>query len=122
MLDYAANGTRYWGDGALAQLFWGTCADAGRDPGSVLEEAVCWKTPIDAAEQAGSLIRRRWTSWRAKPAKWETKTGRCAVHGTVEATRKMPEMGFPFIVLAVSRAIARRRPFRCPNCGKPVTV
>lgn len=30
MLDYAANGTRYWGDGAVAQLFERTCADAGR--------------------------------------------------------------------------------------------
>jgi hypothetical protein len=40
MLDYAANGTRYWGDGALAQLFERTCADAGRDSAVVLEEAV----------------------------------------------------------------------------------
>lgn len=38
MLDYAANGTRYWGDGALAQLFERTCADIGRDPAAVLQE------------------------------------------------------------------------------------
>jgi hypothetical protein len=38
MLDYAANGTRYWGDGALAQLFERTCARIGRDPAAVLEE------------------------------------------------------------------------------------
>jgi hypothetical protein len=38
MLDYAANGTRYWGDGALAQLFKRTCADIGRDPAAVLQE------------------------------------------------------------------------------------
>ena len=37
MLDYAANGTRYWGEGALAQLFERTCADVGRDPAAVLE-------------------------------------------------------------------------------------
>jgi len=28
----------------------------------------------------------------------ETLTGQCAVHGTVEATRDIPKMGFPFIV------------------------
>lgn len=38
MLDYAANGTRYWGDGALSQLFGQTCAGAGRDPAAVLGE------------------------------------------------------------------------------------
>ena len=34
MLDYAANGVRYWADGALRQLFERTCADTGRDPGA----------------------------------------------------------------------------------------
>jgi hypothetical protein len=38
MLDYAANGTRYWGDGTLSQLFGRTCAGAGRDPAAVLAE------------------------------------------------------------------------------------
>jgi hypothetical protein len=38
MLDYAANGTRYWGDGTLAHLFEQTCADLGRDPAAVLQE------------------------------------------------------------------------------------
>ena len=38
MLDYAANGTRYWGDGTLAQLFERTCAGIGRDPAAVLAE------------------------------------------------------------------------------------
>ncbi len=38
MLDYAANGTRYWGEGALAELFERTCADSGRDPAAVLGE------------------------------------------------------------------------------------
>jgi hypothetical protein len=52
----------------------------------------------------------------------ETRTGRCATHGTVEATREIPGMGFPFIYYAVVRAMAKRRPFLCPTCGQPVTV
>jgi hypothetical protein len=40
MLDYAANGTRYWGDGALSGLFEQTCAGAGRDSAAVLEEVL----------------------------------------------------------------------------------
>jgi hypothetical protein len=40
MLDYAANGVRYWGDGALQQLFERTCADNDRAPASVLEEVI----------------------------------------------------------------------------------
>jgi len=52
----------------------------------------------------------------------ETRTGRCATHGTVEATREIPKMGFPFIYYAAVRAMAKRRPFRCPACGEPVTV
>lgn len=52
----------------------------------------------------------------------ETRTGRCATHGTVQATREIPKMGFPFIYYAAVRAMARRRPFQCPECGQPVTV
>ena len=52
----------------------------------------------------------------------ETRTGRCEAHGTVHATRKIPTMGFPFFYFTVARAMARRRPFRCPECGQPVTV
>jgi hypothetical protein len=40
MLDYAANGVRYWGDGALLHLFERTCAGAGQDPAVVLEEVI----------------------------------------------------------------------------------
>lgn len=50
----------------------------------------------------------------------QTRTGRCADHGTVEATREMPKMGFPFIVYAIWRALAKRQPFRCPQCGTPI--
>ena len=47
----------------------------------------------------------------------QTTTGRCPTHGTVEATREIPRMGFPFIVFAILRARARRKPFLCPECG-----
>jgi hypothetical protein len=29
-------------------------------------------------------------------------------------------MGFPFIVFAIWRSIAKRQPFRCPDCGAAV--
>ena len=50
----------------------------------------------------------------------QTQAGRCSAHGTVEATREVPELGFPFVVYAIWRAIVRRRPFRCPECGAAV--
>jgi len=50
----------------------------------------------------------------------QTQAGRCATRGTVQATREVPEMGFPFAVYAVLRAVARRRPFLCPQCGAAV--
>jgi hypothetical protein len=50
----------------------------------------------------------------------QTQTGQCATHGTVQATREIPKMGFPFIVYAPWRAIAKRRPFLCPECGSAV--
>jgi hypothetical protein len=50
----------------------------------------------------------------------QTQTGRCATHGPVQATRDIPKMGFPFIVYAIRRAVAQRRPFLCPECGAAV--
>jgi hypothetical protein len=50
----------------------------------------------------------------------QTQAGRCSTHGTAEATRQVPEKGFPFVVYAIWRAVARRRPFRCPECGTAV--
>ena len=50
----------------------------------------------------------------------QTRTGRCADHGTVQATREIPRMGFPLIVYAIWRALAKRQPFRCPQCGTAV--
>ena len=52
----------------------------------------------------------------------QTRAGRCETHGTVEAKREVPTAHFPFIVYAVRRLIATRRPFRCPTCGASVTT
>lgn len=51
----------------------------------------------------------------------ETRTAQCETHGSVQAEREMPKMGWPFIYYAAVRAMAKRRPFRCPECGQPVT-
>ena len=50
----------------------------------------------------------------------QTQAGRCATHGTVQATREVPEMGFPYVVYALRRAVALRRPYLCPECGAAV--
>ena len=52
----------------------------------------------------------------------ETQPGHCATHGTVEATREIPAVGWPFIYYAIRRARARKRPFLCPDCGEPATL
>jgi hypothetical protein len=54
--------------------------------------------------------------------KVETRDGHCATHGAVAATREMPEPGFPYLLYAARRLTARRRPYRCPTCGEPVTT
>jgi ABC-2 type transport system ATP-binding protein len=50
----------------------------------------------------------------------QTQAGRCSTHGTVEATREIPGMGFPFVVYGIWRTVAQRRPFLCPECGAAV--
>jgi hypothetical protein len=50
----------------------------------------------------------------------QTQSGQCATHGKVQATREIPEMGFPFVVFAIWRSLAKRKPFRCPDCGTAV--
>ncbi len=52
----------------------------------------------------------------------ETQTihGDCPTHGTVEATRELPKVTFPPIITAVRRAMAKKRPYRCPECGAEV--
>ena len=52
----------------------------------------------------------------------QTQTGQCPAHGTVEATREIPKMAFPYVYFAVMRSIAQRRPYRCPQCGAVVEV
>ena len=50
----------------------------------------------------------------------QTATGHCPTHGEVEATRQIPRVTFPPIITAVRRALAKRRPYRCPTCGAAV--
>jgi predicted RNA-binding Zn-ribbon protein involved in translation (DUF1610 family) len=52
----------------------------------------------------------------------QTRTAVCPTHGTVEATREIPKSGFPYLVNAVRRALAERRPYHCPTCGEAVTT
>ncbi len=50
----------------------------------------------------------------------QTQAGRCPTHGTVQATREIPQLGFPYVVYAIWRAAAQRRPYLCPECGAAV--
>jgi len=50
----------------------------------------------------------------------QTQAGRCSTHGTVQATREIPQMGFPYVVYAIRRAVAQRRSYLCPECGAAV--
>lgn len=50
----------------------------------------------------------------------QTQTGRCATHGTVQAMREIPAMGFPYVIYAIRRGLAQRRPYLCPECGTAV--
>jgi len=50
----------------------------------------------------------------------QTETGQCPTHGTVEATREIPKLAFPYVFFAVWRSMAQRRPYRCPQCGAAV--
>ena len=52
----------------------------------------------------------------------ETRTGRCATHGFVAATRKTPQLRYPILIDLVVRTVARYRRYRCPACGAPVTA
>ena len=51
----------------------------------------------------------------------QTRPSRCATHGPVEGTRKMPKLRFPFIITGAMRLAAATRPFRCPRCGAKAT-
>ena len=52
----------------------------------------------------------------------QTLNGTCPTHGAVEGKREIPGSGFPFVVNAVRRYFAKRRPYKCPTCGGPVTT
>jgi hypothetical protein len=54
--------------------------------------------------------------------KIETRNGTCPTRGTVPAERQMPRPGFPFVVYALRRLFAARRPYRCPDCGIAVVA
>jgi hypothetical protein len=51
----------------------------------------------------------------------QTRLSRCADHGLVQATRRMPRLRFPFIVTGVTWLAARAGAFRCPECGARAT-
>ncbi len=50
----------------------------------------------------------------------QTKQGRCETDGSVQATREIPRLEFPFIVYAFLRWRAKKGPFICPVCERPV--
>jgi hypothetical protein len=50
----------------------------------------------------------------------QARRGTCPAHGLVEGQREIPRMGFPFVVFAVRRLLAQRKPFTCPTCGSPI--
>lgn len=50
----------------------------------------------------------------------QTTIGDCPTHGQVEAIRELPRITFPPMISAIRRAIAQRRPYRCPTCRNAV--
>ena len=52
----------------------------------------------------------------------QTVTGTCPTHGEVQATRSLPRVTFPPVINAIRRSIAKKRPYRCPVCGAPVST
>ena len=50
----------------------------------------------------------------------QTIIGDCPTHGQVEAVRQLPRITFPPVISTIRRAIAQRRPYRCPTCGAAV--
>jgi hypothetical protein len=55
------------------------------------------------------------------PTDNETRAGTCSTHGTVQAERQLPKLTFPFLITAPKRYLAKRKPYRCPECGSNVT-
>jgi hypothetical protein len=56
------------------------------------------------------------------PDKMQIRAGTCPNHGSVHAQRRLPGPTFPFLIYALRRQIAARRPYRCPDCSTPVVT
>ena len=54
-------------------------------------------------------------------AEVQTRQGTCPTHGSVQGTRQIPRITFPWLITAVVRAVAMRRPYLCPQCGEHVS-
>ncbi len=50
-----------------------------------------------------------------------TRQGTCRTHGRVQAEKRLPKLGFPFVITGVARGFAAMRPYRCPDCGAKVS-
>jgi hypothetical protein len=53
----------------------------------------------------------------SKKSQTQTRLSRCDTHGTVEGTRQLPKLGFPFLITGPKRLVAMAAAFRCPQCG-----
>ncbi len=51
----------------------------------------------------------------------KTMPGRCPVHGEVQATKKVPNVAFPFIVYLFRMVGSAFQRYRCPQCSEKVT-
>ncbi len=49
------------------------------------------------------------------------RRGRCPDHGTVEATKEVPKIRFPFFLYGTLRLLSSFRPYSCPDCGAKVS-
>jgi hypothetical protein len=49
--------------------------------------------------------------------KQSTRRGTCPTHGSVNATKTVPNPHFPYVVFAVRKLAGVFRPYRCPACG-----
>jgi predicted RNA-binding Zn-ribbon protein involved in translation (DUF1610 family) len=50
----------------------------------------------------------------------QTVAGRCPTHGEVQATKEVPNFGWPVIVYLFRRVRSAFQPYRCPQCGEKV--
>ena len=62
-------------------------------------------------------LQRKEQAWAEKS---KHSRGVATPTGPSTATREIPTISFPWIVNAVRRSMAKRRPFACPECGDPI--